>query len=107
MRRMFLAMPLTLQCLGGAARIAGQVAQLAPLFVGLLRRPAGVPPFEQANQAKLVPTPAPVLDAVAVHLEVIGHLLQRQTCASPNILCAPRWVQSVAFLLCSRGDGRN
>jgi hypothetical protein len=77
-------LPLTLQCPGGAARIAGQVAELAPLLVRQLRRPAGVPAFKQSDQTKFVPTLPPVLDTVEVHLEFVSHLLQCQTLRQPE-----------------------
>ena len=78
------ARPLALQCPGGAARIAGQIAELAPLLVGQLRRPASVSTFKQTDQTKFVPTLAPILNTIEVHLEFIGHLLQRQTLRKPE-----------------------
>lgn len=83
-QRMFRAFPLPLQCPDGPARIARQIAELAPLLVRQLRRPAGVPTLEQTGQAKIVPTPAPVLDTVKVRLEFVGHLLHCQTLRQPE-----------------------
>jgi hypothetical protein len=58
------AFPQTLNRTGRSTSVASQIAELALLLVGQFPRPASVPAFKEADESKVIPTLAPVLDAV-------------------------------------------